>query len=91
MDSNIFKTKNLFIATYLLASGKVRFLGLETLDPKTKLFKFSPRDLATQLETEYFPGGALPVKTIFSEYNSLKDIIFQRESNGGCFHGDTQP
>lgn len=76
-----FKTKNLFIATYLIASGKVKFLGLETLDSKTKLFKFSPVDIAQELETEYFSGGSLPVKIVFAEYNTLKDLLFQRESN----------
>lgn len=80
-----FKTKNLFIATYLMASGKVKFLGLETLDFKTKLFKFSPANVAQQLETEYFSGGSLPVKVVFSEYNTLKDLLFQRESNGGTY------
>lgn len=80
-----FKTKNLFIATYLMASGKVKFLGLETLDFKTKLFKFSPVDVAQQLEADYFSGGSLPVKTVFAEYNTLKDLLFQRESNGGSY------
>lgn len=81
----IYRTKNLFIATYLLASGKVQFLGLEFLDSKTKLFTFSPLEMAKKLESEYFSGGSLPVKTIFAEYNTLKDLLFQRESNGGSY------
>ena len=79
---DIYKTKNLFIAAYLMASGKVRFLGLESLDNRTKLFTFTPSDIARVLEADYFSGGSLPVKLIFAEYNTLKDLLFQRESNG---------
>lgn len=83
----IYKTKNLFIASYLMASGKVVFHGLETLDFKTKLFTFSPSDLACGLETEYLSGGSLPVKIVFSEYNTLKDLLFERETNGEKLYG----
>lgn len=86
---DIYKTKNLFITAYLMASGKVRFLGLETLDNKTKLFTFTPSDIARTLEAEYFSGGSLPVKHIFAEYNTLKDLLFQRESNGVTY-GNTR-
>lgn len=82
-----YSTKNLFIATYLLASGKVEFQGLETLDQKTKLFVFTPYETAKQLEREYFSGGALPVKAVFAEYNTLKDLLFARETNGGNNYG----
>lgn len=84
---DIFKTKNLFIATYLMTSGKVKFLGLENLDANTKLFTFSPANTARQLESEYFSGGSLPVKLVFAEYNTLKDLLFQREPNGGRSYG----
>lgn len=84
---DIFKTKNLFVASYILSSARVRFLGLEVLDSKTKLFTFSPADVATELESEYFSGGKLPVKTVFAEYNNLKDMLFDRngETNGGKY------
>ncbi len=82
-----YKTKNLFIATYLMASGQVRFLGLEVLDSKTKLFLFSPLTTAQKLEADYFSGGLLSVKSVFSEYNNLKDLLFQRETNGEKDYG----
>jgi len=82
-----YTTKNLFISTYLLTSGKVKFLGIETLDYKTKLFIFTPLALAQKLEAEYFSGGALPAKILFAEYNNLKDILFQREPNGEKDYG----
>lgn len=82
-----YSTKNLFIATYLLASGKVDFQGLEVLDPKTKLFVFTPYEIAKQLEQEYFRGGALSVKAVFAEYNTLKDLLFARETNGERDYG----
>lgn len=77
--NKFYTTKNLFIASYLMASGKVSFEGLKAIDFKTKLFLFSPSGLAQDLEAEYFSGGSLPAKTLFSEYNSLKDLLFQRE------------
>lgn len=83
-----YKTKNLFVATYLMASGRVKFCGLEKMDYKTKLFCFSPLLVATELENEYFSGGSLPAKTLFNEYNTLKDLLFQRESNGGNYDNE---
>ncbi len=78
---DIFKTKNLFVASYLLASGKVRFLGIESADSKTKLFRFTPSSVAEKLESDYFTGGLLPVKIVFSEYNTLKDVLFGRDAD----------
>ncbi len=83
----IYRTKNLFVAAYLMASSKVRFLGLETLDQRTKLFTFTPFATAQEFENDYFSGGALPVKHIFAEYNTLKDLLFQRETNGESYGG----
>lgn len=79
---DIFKTKNLFVSSYIMASQKVKFLGLEKLDNRTKLFVFSPCEKARELESQYFSGGSLPAKILFAEYNNLKDLLFQRESNG---------
>lgn len=81
-DTSKYFTKNLFVATYLLASGQVTFLGLQELDYKTKLFVFTPVETSQKLETEYFSGVALSAKSLFSEYNLLKDLLFQRETNG---------
>lgn len=83
-----YSTKNLFVATYLMASGGVEFKGLETLDGKTKLFLFSPLDEAQKLETEYFSGGSIPAKSLFAEYNTLKDLLFQKETNGANQYGN---
>jgi hypothetical protein len=77
-----YSTKNLFVAAFLMASGRVRFVCLRSLDYKTKLFCFSPREEAEKLEAEYFSGGALPAKTLFAEYNTLKDLLFNQEPNG---------
>jgi hypothetical protein len=77
-----YETKNLFIATYLMVTNQVQFLGLRQLDSKTKLFVFSPANLANQLEAEYFSGASSPAKLLFAEYNNLKDLLFQREANG---------
>lgn len=75
-----YETKNLFIASFLMASQRVDFAGLRDLDYKTKLFTFSPASLARELEADYFSGKPLPAKTLFAEYNTLKDLLFQRDS-----------
>lgn len=59
-----YSTKNLFIASFIIASGKVKFVGLKTLDYKTKLFYFLPLKEAERLEVEYFSGGS-PGKDAF--------------------------
>lgn len=84
---DVFQTKNLFVATYLMVSGEVDFEGLQTLDFKTKLFCFSPKEKAKELEIAYFRGGKLSVKNVFAEYNTLKDMLFQRVTNGGNYGG----
>lgn len=86
-NQNTYKTKNLFVATYLICSNKINFIGIETLDKNTKLFIFSPKDTAQVLVTEYFSGGLLPAKSLFAEYNNLKDLLFQRETNGETNYG----
>lgn len=80
-EDKIYETKNLFIASFLMASGRVDFIGLKDLDYKTKLFTFSPASLAQELEADYFSGKPLPAKTLFAEYNTLKDLLFQRDSH----------
>jgi len=85
MEDQDYSTKNLFVATYLLASGRVVFRGTRQLDQKTKLFIFTPKNTAEILEQDYFSGGSLPAKALFSEYNTLKDLLFQREPNGGNY------
>ena len=77
-----YSTKNLFVASFLMASGEVQFNGLQRLDPKTKLFLFSPTEKAEELEAIYFSGGSVSSKLLFAEYNNLKDLLFQRETNG---------
>jgi hypothetical protein len=71
-----YQTKNLFVASFIMASEKVKFVGFKILDYKTKLFCFSPLKEAERLETEYFSGATLPAKTLFAEYNRLKDMLF---------------
>ena len=86
MDSqNSYQTKNLFVASYLICSNRVDFSGVKTLDKKTKLFVFSPYNIARQLEVEYFSGGLLPAKALFAEYNNLKDMLFQRDPTGETY------
>lgn len=81
----IFYTKNLFIATFLLCHPEITFIGTKQLDVQTKLFKFTPKEKAEELEGEYFRGARVSAKDLFNNYNTLKDLLFQRETNGGDY------
>lgn len=87
-NQNTYRTKNLFVASYLICTNKINFVGIETLDKSTKLFVFSPKETAQQLVTEYFSGGQISAKTLFAEYNNLKDMLFQRDPNGETTYGE---
>lgn len=91
MENEYFSTKNLYTAAYLLASGAVTFQGFKQLDYKTKLFLFSPLQKAIELEREYYSGGALPAKTLFAEYNTAKDMLFDKTNGDGrtSYYGET--
>lgn len=80
-DTNKFFTKNLFIATFLLCHQEVSFTGTSSLDKHTKLFGFTPENIAREIEASYFRGGMAPAKDLFGNYNTLKDLLFQREPN----------
>ena len=82
-NDSTYQTKNLFVASYILASRKIQFLGTKVLDSKTKLFVFCSPEIARELETDYFSGGTVAAKNLFAEYNSLKDLLFQRDPNRG--------
>lgn len=79
MEKNIelFKTKDLFSATYILSSGQTEFYGLETLeDGRTKLFLFTPYEIAQKLENEYYAGGSRAAKLLFLSYKELRTQLF---------------
>lgn len=77
-----YTTKNLFIATFLLCHTGIKLIGTKELNPKTKLFCFTPKTLAEKLENDYFSGSSARAKDLFNNYNTLKDLLFQRETNG---------
>jgi hypothetical protein len=81
MEKKLYKTKNIFIASFILATHQVEFLGLETLDSKTKLFTFNPYDVAYKLENEYLSGEGISAKDLFAEYNNLRSLIFDKDKN----------
>lgn len=82
---DIYRTKNLFVATFLLCHKKVKFNGTQELDSRTKLFCFTPKEIAERLEAGYFTGATVAAKDLFNNYNTLKDLLFQRETNGGHY------
>lgn len=77
-----FKSKNLFVCSYIQATGKVKFVGLETIDPQTKAFIFEPAETASLLEVEYFSGEALPAKSLFAAYVELRKLLKEETKNG---------
>lgn len=77
-----FKSKNLFCSSYLKASGKVKLIGIEPVDPFTKQFVFEPAETASLLEVEYFSGEALPAKSLFAAYVELRKLLKEETKNG---------
>ncbi|MBN1263458.1 MAG: hypothetical protein JW991_03835 [Candidatus Pacebacteria bacterium] len=74
---NVFKTHQLYIATYLLATGNVPLLCLEKISPKKVLFVFENTLLCQKLINEYWDDVALiNPKKLFSCLNELKDRLF---------------
>ncbi len=77
-NSNILEIKDIAISAYLIASGKVTFLGKRKTPNGNYVFKFSPIDDAHKLIDAYWnlTGPLIQAKKLFSAQRDLKDIIF---------------
>lgn len=81
MIDTSYKTTNLHIATYLFATTKVRFLGLEKISPNQFLFVFDRKDICQKLLDDYWKDNALiNPKKLFSSLNEIKDRLFAERS-----------
>lgn len=69
--------KDIHIASYLLASEKVRLIKTERRDRNQVLFHFSPKEDAEKLISDYWSDTAsCTPRKLFSAQRSLKDLIF---------------
>lgn len=75
-EQDVYKTRSLYIAAYIKVKKEAKFLGLDALDERIKLFLFTPFGLAKRTEQEYYDNGAVSAFELFREYNTLKDMLF---------------
>lgn len=69
--------KDIHIASYLLASEKVRLVRTERRERNQVIFYFSPKEEAEKLINAYWSDTALiSPRKVFSAQRSLKDLIF---------------
>ena len=71
--------KDLSLASYLMASGKVKLEGFDRAKNNIVYFNFTPKNIAEKLINDYWSGLAEPIqpKKLFSCQRELKDILFQ--------------
>lgn len=69
--------KDIHIASYLLASEKVRLVKTERKDNNLVLFHFAPEEEVDKLISDYWSDTALITpRKVFMAERSLKDLIF---------------
>jgi hypothetical protein len=79
IEQNIYKTKNLNFASYLVASGKVQLIRLDKSSSREICFLFSPKDICEHLEKQYWQDKALiNPKALLYALNGLKDQMFNQ-------------
>lgn len=75
---NTYKTKNLYIAAYLYASG-LQLVNTEK-EFNEIFFLFSPKNQAEELVDKYFKDQAsINPRELFARFNDLKDLIFSKK------------
>lgn len=75
-NPNFHLEKDLKLSAYLLAAG-LEFLGPEVGQDNIIFFKFSPRERAQQLVTDYFVSGGnpLPPQKVFTAFERIRDVL----------------
>lgn len=72
-----YKTRSLILAAYLLATGKVKLLGVDKNNPREVFFVFSSPQVCEQLISDYWSDSALVnPKLLNTKLTELKDQIF---------------
>ena len=79
-DENVYKTKDLYEASYLYSQG-VHFVGIEP-NNSHYLFVFQNTKLnCTHLSQKFWSGKAIgSIKRFIDSYKTLKDLIFSQNS-----------
>ncbi len=83
-----YTTKDLYIASYLLATHAVQFVGVEG-EQGQKYFVFSPQQKAQELADAYwnFKAENIQPKQLFSAFRDIKDALFASQPKGGEKYG----
>lgn len=72
-----FKTKEMFVAAFLLCKGSVRYLGLERIDARSYYFVFSPHDKCQKLATDFLSGNGLVRARAYADaVRRAKELVF---------------
>ncbi len=79
----VYKTTSLNVASYIIASQKVKFIGLNKLNPKEIIFIFNNLLACQKLEDEYWKDQAQTnPKKLFYAFNELRDMMFGHKQGG---------
>ena len=78
MENKIYKTSDLNIASFLLASGQVSLTKSERSSDNTVHFYFSPKELAQKLVEAYWADSAPSIqpRKLFGARRDLQDLVF---------------
>lgn len=77
-QSKTYSIKDLSLASFLFASGKVSFVRVERKNSQIVIFHFAPSNTAKELADAYWADRAPTVqpRKLFSSQRDLKDLIF---------------
>ena len=79
-QTNIYRTKDLYESGYLLASGKLKLIEVQSEgNSKVCFFLFEPRGKAEELSVEYWnKTGEISAREYADSLRVLKDRIFNK-------------
>ena len=77
MKDNLFDTSNLFIASYLLAKGKI-IKGKKQNRNLTSVL-FDKKEECEKLELDYFNGGTIEANKFAESYLTLRKMVRREE------------
>ncbi len=77
METKCYRTRDLYISSYLISSGKVTLSGTEKAG-KEITFLFTPKEIAEELVCLYWSDCApiIQPRLLYQSLRSIKDLIF---------------
>ena len=77
-ENSVYETKDLSLAAFLYASGKVKLISTRRLPNREIYFLYSPCEVAESLIQQYWNLQAPPIqpKILLGAIRDIKDLIF---------------